>query len=37
LVAVYCGLVFAYLALPLVASLLRAAAPRRAWLEGWHV
>jgi hypothetical protein len=35
--ALYCGVVFSYLASPLVMSLLRTVEPRRAWLTGWRV
>jgi hypothetical protein len=40
LVALYCGLVFAYLATPLVLALARAwraAQPARAWATGWRL
>jgi hypothetical protein len=37
LLAVYCALVFAYLAAPLVASLSRAVRPQRAWAAGWRL
>jgi hypothetical protein len=37
LAALFCGLVFAYLASPLLPGLLRALRPRRAFLAGWRL
>ncbi len=36
-VALYCGVVFVYLAAPLAAGLIRSARPRSSWLDGWGV
>jgi len=36
-VALFCCVVFAYLAAPLVFSLLRWALPRRSWVAGWRI
>ena len=36
-VGLYCGVVFTYLAAPLVAGLLRSARPTPAWLRGWRI
>ena len=37
LVALYCGIVFAYLASPLVLGLLRSLHPHRSLVTGWRV